>query len=63
MDYKAARDKAEEIVYVNYCLGSIVEGCKQRSISVLTKRGRPRPRADMEADLIEAMTKEFEGRA
>lgn len=54
-----ARKKAEEIVFVYYVLGDIIDGCKRRNIPTTKKNGKPRSRSDMEEDLINAMTKEM----
>ena len=48
-----AREKAQEIVFVNMNLGDIEEGCRKRGIKVTKNR------SSMEGKLIEALTEEY----
>ena len=59
MTEEKARSKAEEIVYVYYTMPTIVFACEKRGIKTETKSGKLRKRSDLEAALIDAMTKEF----
>ncbi|MDY5477884.1 MULTISPECIES: hypothetical protein [Enterocloster] len=53
MTREEAREKAQEIVFVNMNLGDIEEGCRKRGIKVTKNR------SSMEGKLIEALTEEY----
>lgn len=53
MTRKEAREKAEEMVFVNMNLGDIEEGCRKRGIKVTKNR------SSMEGKLIEVLTEEY----
>lgn len=50
---KEAREKAQELVFINMNRGDIEEACRKRGIKVTTNR------SSMEGKLIEALTEEF----
>ena len=51
-----AKARAEEIVYVRCVFSDIVRRCIQANISVLNSRGKLRPRAELEDELIKHYT-------
>ena len=53
MTREEAREKAQELVFVNMNLGDIEEACRERGIKVTKSR------SSMEGKLIEALTEEY----
>lgn len=51
-----AKAKAEEIVYVHCVYSDILRRCTQAGISITNKRGKIRPRTELEEELIEHYT-------
>ncbi len=59
MTREQAKERAEEIVYVNCTLGDILYRCEIAGIPTYTQKGKQRSRTDLEQDLIEHYTKQY----
>lgn len=60
MTREQAKERAEEIVYVYCTLGDILYRCEVAGIPTHTPRGKRRSRTDLEQDLIEHYTKQYQ---